>query len=78
MDRAGTAWEFWRHVKHVAATCNAWAEAAARVALLLPSSCDTERFLSTATGTTKRTQIAMGEDVQEIRHLLAFNPERTL
>ena len=77
-QRACEAWEFWRHVKRVASPCIAWVDAAARIALLVPSSCDAERFFSTATGTTKRTQMGMGEDVQEIRHLLAFNPERTL
>ena len=76
MKRVDGAWVFWVHLNHVAPTCSAWVTAALRVALLLPSSCDVERFFSTATGTTKRTQMALDEDNQEIRHLLAFNPER--
>lgn len=75
MQRVDAAWVFWTQLKLVG-TCSAWVSAAARVALLLPSSSDVERFFSAAGGTTKRTQMALSEDNQEIRHLLVYNAER--
>jgi hypothetical protein len=78
VKRAEDAWAFWGLLKRQGETCSAWTRAAARVALLLPSSTDVERFFSTAGGTTKRTQMALSEDNQEIRHLLAYNAERPL
>jgi len=55
-----------------------WRVLIARVARLLPSSSDAERFFLTADGTTKRTQSALAEDTQEVRHVLAFNPEHVV
>jgi hypothetical protein len=78
VNRAEDAWAFWGLLKRQGETCSAWTRAAARVALLLPSSTDVERFFSTAGGTTKRTQMALSEDNQEIRHLLAYIAERPL
>lgn len=73
MDRSEQAWLFWQRVEKAGAGCASWWTAASRVALRLPSSCMAERFFSVAKGSTKKNQVRLQDDNQEIRHLLAFN-----
>merc|ERR1711991_1005850 len=66
------AWSFWVSLeKNV--ELKAWRDAAEIVALLVPTSCEPERFFSKAKGLTKKTQMSLTDENQETKHLVAYN-----
>jgi hypothetical protein len=71
-ERADQAWQFWCTIADEKGL-KTWWEAATIIALILPTSCEVERFFSVAEGTIKKTQTHMHEDMQETRHMLAYN-----